>query len=251
MCWCHRAEVLIPVEWVSEGRTRPCTKPGCEPGCEITDEDDHDHDHHDHGHKPDSQRRLKMNRFKTENYAPIDDSSVDYKVGTGLRKQYPSALILAISDGDCPCGCAAAPKGKTATFGMGHDIRLRGKLIRAASAGAKVIVVDPQVGTHVELDPIAYAATFSTPKLDWAASVQAGVDRVAKRGHADKAVLEVATGPQVGDRELLKVGRWNYDGRVVAVYRDGSVLEFEYSDKKGVVHRVRRDAEGHLEKVAS
>jgi hypothetical protein len=191
-----------------------------------------------------------MNRWTPGKYAPIDDSSVDYRVGS-LREQYPSALILAITPGDCPCGCAITPKGKNATFGMGHDIRLRGKLIRAAAAGAKVVEVDPANDSHRQHDPIDFAAFYSTDKLDWSASVAAGVDRIANRGkHADKAVLAAATGPMVGDRELLKIGRWSYDGRVVAIYKKGAEIEFEYSDAKGVVHVVRKTADGKLAKVS-
>jgi hypothetical protein len=46
LCWCESTEVLVPVEWLREGRTDSCDRSGCAPGCPSRDEDE-DEDHYD------------------------------------------------------------------------------------------------------------------------------------------------------------------------------------------------------------
>ena len=196
-----------------------------------------------------------MNRFKTDKYDPRAESSEG--IPTVVRESYPHDLILVWAEGVCPCGCGEAPKGGSkAVFGMGHDIRTRGKLIRALASDARVVTVSAGDPTQVlrVWGPLEYARMFSTPKLDWVEAVRKGAARITEREvskKGDKAVLAKAVGPQVGDRELLKVGRWSYDGRVVAVYSvdGGSELEYEFADKKGNIRRARKDAEGRIHEV--
>lgn len=193
-----------------------------------------------------------MVRFNPATYDPQTDSTPGYAK--------PGVLVLARdvdSEGrfTCPCGCLQQPKGKKALFAMGHDIRTRGKLMRAEAAGVNVELpfVDDTArsGGPETLTPTEYAARFSTDALDWVADILAGAERArnARKGKGDEEVLRRAAGPQVGDRKIIRVGRWDQDGRVVAVYQDGRELEFEFTTKTGQVRRARQDADGKLHLV--
>lgn len=255
ICWCGLRSTMVPVEWVSEGRTNSCSDPDCEPGCPFHDTDEFDLDLEPTPVPPVKPRRYKMNRFTADQFDPLAESS-----GTSetIRAQYPTALILNVTPGCCPCGCGERPRGKTATFGMGHDIRLRGKLIRAAAAGAKVVRVTKEADSAMVAgdpdDPAAFAAEYSTPKLDWRAAVADAASRIAVRTNKpnpERDVLEAATGPQPEGRVLVRVGKWDYTGAVAAIYDDPSGVLYDYVGRDSVRHLARQLPDGTLKDVAS
>lgn len=157
-----------------------------------------------------------MGRFIESRYSPVDDSSV------GFRTHNPQALVLAKRAGGCPCGCNLNPKGKRAVFRMGHDARLRGKLIRAHLTATKVIeIVDGKVQPAQDAEKIA-------EYYGWTRYLAAARDR--KYGKS-KEILRRA----LRSKRLIKVGRWSYTGEVVAVYETAGEGEFEieYLTKTG------------------
>lgn len=252
LCWCERVEVMVPVQWISEARTGSCG-PNCGPGCPAYGEADEDNES-DPTEVARNGKKGKMNRFKADRYDPRADSSFGYANG-GVRTEYIHDVILETEGNDprfCPCGCAEAPRGKTAVFGMGHDARLRGKLARALAGGSRIVLTDTNHAVCEVLEPTEMASRFSTEKLDWVESIKTSAKK-AKRSAADtaeEAILQKALGPQVGDTKLIKIGRWEYTGSIVAIYETDGATEFEYADKGGSVHRVRQSADGKFAEVA-
>lgn len=189
-----------------------------------------------------------MARFNPTKYNPADDSSP----GTEKHRQGGKAPVtvvldwtpLTAADRVCPCGCRE-PLAKDSRFRMGHDARLRGKLVRAHVTGTDVTIVKGRdVSTSSAL---AVAEQFSSPQLDWRASLREAEGRYSNaRSRVDAAnaeILKRASGPQVGDRKLVKVGRWSYTGEILAVYTDRDVAVFEYTAKSGEVKTVERPLE--------
>lgn len=255
LCWCERMELQIPVQWVSEARTGSCG-PNCGPGCPSRA---------DGGNAPDSfddltevartGKKTKMKRFNPKTYDPRVDSSFGYSNGS-VRTAHPHGVVLQVVGGTpplCACGCGEPPRGKGATFGMGHDARLRGKLSRAVVAQCQVVLTDVDKAIVEVLDPLDYADRFSTDKLDWRASVQESAKRSRRSDgeEAERTVLKRALGPQVGDTKLIKVGRWEKTGRIVAVYEDKGEVLYEYVDAAGVVRQARQGADGKVRAEAS
>lgn len=253
-CWCGSKSMLVPVEWVSEGRTDSCS-PGCYPGCPM-----HDTDEFDEVVEPiptPTRKRRKMNRFRADQFDPEAESS---PVSDTIREAYPRDLILIVGPGVCPCGCGEEPKGKKATFAMGHDIRLRGKLTRAAAAGVQVVQVMRGVDGLVSTDPIdpaSFAAAYSTPKLDWAQAVADGAAKIIAKTPApptaaiERKITEAATGELPDGRTLESLGVWSFTGRVAAIYReaDGTMF-YDYVGRDGTRRFARGDDESVWE-VAS
>lgn len=252
LCWCEQHEVVIPVQWVSEGLTGSCG-PECGPGCpsrasSATDTFD------DHTEVARTGKKTKMKRFNTSKYDPKVDSSFGYGQPIGVRVAHPDAVILETVGGDpayCPCGCAEAPRGKGATFGMGHDARLRGKLARALAAGSKIVLTDINKQPVEVLDPVDYASRFSTDKLDWAESIRTSASKARRSDDAERAILAKALGPQVGDTKLIKIGRWEKTGKIVAVYQDGKVIRYEYADSNGNARIAEQGEDGKIREVKS
>lgn len=252
-CWCERTTVHVPVQWVSEARTGSCG-PNCGPGCpsNVTDQEFDNTNDWDDSLVPQQNRNTKMKQFRADQYDPRPDSSRGY-ARSDTREQYPNDLILEVESPStrlCPCGCAETPTGKKATFKMGHDVRLKGKLSRACAAGVQVVLTDEVRTICAVLDPVEYAKRFSTDKADWAQIVTDSAARAKKGGDAERAVLARAVGPQVGDTKLIKVGRWQKTGKILAVYEDGKGLLYEYVDGKGQTQQVRQDADGKIRPVA-
>ena len=201
-----------------------------------------------------------MNRFDRKTHDRRVDCS---ELPSEILDAMPDSLVLvgtATADKAmaqlCPCGCAEV-LATGSKFRMGHDIRFRGKLIRAAAAGLNVQYVT-ESGTRIgkASDPFDVASWYNTDKLNWEKAVRSGVDRIdnreAAKAASDRKVVGAAIDPRLGERELIKVGRWEKTGTIVAVYKtnDGTeALEFEYSDAKGAVHRVLRDVSGKLVEV--
>ena len=189
-----------------------------------------------------------MARFNPAKYDPREDSSPgteQFRQGGGS----PLTVVLdwtPLLDRDraCPCGCREALAANS-RFRMGHDARLRGKLVRAHVTGTDVTIVK---GRDVSTSSaMAIADQFSSPSLDWKQSLkEAEVRYSGSRAAIDAAnarLLEEAKGPHVGDRKLVKVGRWSYTGEVIAIYADKDTAVFKYTTKSGEVKEVERPLE--------
>lgn len=171
-----------------------------------------------------------MPRFNPEKWKPTDDSS------EGFRTLDPHSVVLNVAvrweepgqSLGCPCGCGDFPLGDKATFRMGHDARLRGILIRAHLMGAKIRYhMEGTLGDPVDAEELAEHYYWKS-YLDSAVMSREGKNR------------EVLKRALKSDR-LVKVGRWEFTGQVVAVYRLNrqDMFELEYVDKAGNVRRVR------------
>lgn len=128
----------------------------------------------------------------------------------------------------CPCGCGGWPAGSKATFCMGHDARLRGILIRAHLMGVKIRYhVDGTLGDPVDPEQLA-------EQYHWTSYLHAAVLR---REGSNREVLKRA----LGSERLVKVGRWDYTGQVVSVFRTNreDMYEIEYVNKAGDVKKVK------------
>lgn len=173
-----------------------------------------------------------MPRFAPEKWKPTDDSS------EGFRTLDPTCVVLNVAlDVErgrlgCPCGCGEFPLGEKAIFNMGHDARLRGKLIRAHLMGVRIrIHSDGTLG-----EPLS--AELMAEQFDWVPYLEAAVLR---REGKNREVLRRA----LGSERLVKVGRWEYTGQVVSVYRtkQADMYEIEYVNQAGDVKRVRVPAD--------
>lgn len=222
-CWCEATEVMVPVEWVSEGRTASCHRDGCAPGCATCDTTDDWAEPSRTTPIPTQVRSKRMNAFNPSKYDPAADSSAE--VSHAVRASYPRDLILVLDHNACACGCGQLPAGKRSVFRQGHDARMRGKLIRAAATGVRVVTVDEANGHTQVHDPIQYAVdNLDTPTHRLSEQVVAGVQRVADRKAAKAAPVTV----------IAKVGRWPREG----VVKDG---EFIYAEKStGTTQRTRK-----------
>jgi hypothetical protein len=176
-CWCGSAEVHIPVEWLRAGKTGTCERADCAPGCELHEPTDEDTDYYDPPPIRAGAKKFNMARFDPRRYDVRMDSSAGF--------EDLSVMILVTEPGLCPCGCGEPPKNPKATFLMGHDVRLRGKLIRAAACDLKIQRVTVEGVTVDVVDPIELALSFSTPKLDWQAATVEAVARIKKKRGID------------------------------------------------------------------
>lgn len=168
-CWCSQTSVAIPVQWVSEGITASCGTE-CGPGCPMRPSDAFET-------SPEAAttgKKKSMAKFNPATYDAKTDSSAGLSHG-GVRLEHMTDLILQVSDGDCPCGCAEAPDRDKAVFRMGHDARLKGKLARAGAADVQVVIVDALRNVREITSPIEYASRFTSAKFDWAAYVTAAI----------------------------------------------------------------------------
>lgn len=253
-CWCERTEVSIPVQWVSEGRTGSCG-PECGPGCPSRASGATDSFDDLRGEVARTGKKTKMKRFSAERYDPRVDSSLGYANG-GVRVAHPNAVILEVEGGTpalCACGCGEPPRGKGATFGMGHDARLRGKLARALAAGCEVVLTDQNSHTVTEvLSPEDYASRFSTSKLDWAQSIKESASKARPSAESgEREILARALGPRLGEEKLIKVGRWDKTGKIVAIYDDGKRIRYEYADSAGNARVAEQGEDGKIREVKS
>lgn len=188
-----------------------------------------------------------MPRFNQARWNPSQDSSPQFiqraikekKVflerayeGPGVTDR-PSDAPLA----GCPCGCGTFPKGR-GRFAMGHDARFRGILIRAHLTGTPIVY--PVAGEDHE------AAAMELAKAYGASFTKALQDAELRREGKNREVLRKA----IGSDRLIKVGRWEYTGQVVAVYGEpgapdddsATVYEVEYVTKMGEKKRAKVDA---------
>lgn len=168
-----------------------------------------------------------MAKFNPERWKPSDDSS------PGYRTLDPKSVVLkvTVTDGGrlgCPCGCGEIPLGTKAVFCMGHDARLRGILIRAHLMGVPVrywtqgVLGDPKDAYDIA------AGYYWKSYLDDAAMRREGANRDLLR-------------KTIGSDRLVKVGRWEYTGQVVAVFRlkREDMVEVKYINKAGDEKTIR------------
>lgn len=167
-CWCERSEVMIPIEFLSEGRTLPCSWNGCAPGCPSTGTDDV-------VDEPDEAPVAARTGWQ-----PWQDSHFTWQTGPH-REQYPNHVILAYRDELCFCGCGETRKNPKGYFLQGHDERLKGKLVRAVKGRAEILLVEPVTGWVLEsVDPLNYGERFTTAKMDWRAKLSERAGLTAK-----------------------------------------------------------------------
>lgn len=138
-----------------------------------------------------------------------------------------------------PCACdgfvavdAAGRETRTActattkrTFAPGHDARLKGFLIRAGVQGLHIRT--PWGGS--EQSPQAVADRFGFGHMV-AAGIKAAQDRAFAK--AVRGVTKTAPKMEAPKPVMAKVGRWVYEGVVLAA-GDGTPV-FRYTNKQGV-----------------
>lgn len=180
-----------------------------------------------------------MPRFNKKRWHPSHDSSVRHIQRAIKEKKIflDRAYDESGERAGCPCGCAQIPTGKKAIFAMGHDARFRGILIRAHLTSTPIVYVvkgGKQDGvehltTAWELSE-EYGPHFSGPVAK----------AVQRREDQNRAVLAKA----MGSKRLIRVGRWEYTGQVMAVYGENGDAQYdvEYVTKQGEIKRKRVDA---------
>lgn len=171
-----------------------------------------------------------MPRFNPNKYDPAKESSPGLKTPGQL-----TLLVKVDEDGreSCPCGCGEFPEGKKAKFLMGHDARYRGKLIRAHLTDTPVEIVRRDLRSKL-IDKTTHTAEELAKVQGWESYLEAAELR---REGKNREVL----GRAVGSKRLIKVGRWQYTGQVMAVYEtpEGNDYEVEYVTKQGEVKKTR------------
>ncbi len=170
-----------------------------------------------------------MPRFNPNKWKPTDDST------PGLRTIDPLRVVLHTPSGACPCGCGIPPLGARATFGMGHDARLRGVLIRAHLMGVEIRELLSIVNADVDVKfnrPVT-AETIAA-RYGWGSYLNAAVLR---REGKNREVLRKA----LGSDRILHVGKWDFTGQVAAVYRTNNrdMFLIEYVDPAGEIRQKR------------
>lgn len=178
-----------------------------------------------------------MGRFNINKYDPANDSSTDPSSQKASRETGCVVLRLAKNHQrlGCPCGCGEMPKGKHATFAMGHDARLRGKLIRAHLTGTQIILAVPADDLTIRRHKPTTAMRMAS-EHGWEDAL---LDAERRREGKNLQVLQRA----LGSKRLVRVGRWEYTGQVVAVYtgseHNGETYDIEYVTKQGDVKQLK------------
>lgn len=172
-------------------------------------------------------------------YNPKTEGSTGPQID-GVRASYSfdGVIIERADSAVCLCGCNEMPSGKGRKFRMGHDARYRGTLIRAFINGARVGIWTGSTLLEHDADQLA-------ADLDWCQYLETAKRREDRKledkvERANNRLVARATQPQVGDIKLIRVGRWEYTGQVVAIFDDGDTIDFRYVDKKGNTKRVRK-----------
>lgn len=174
----------------------------------------------------------------TTEYDPTSDSSpgaeqyLPEDAGDGTTPGV-EGLILLVDDGQCACGCGEATTAKR-EFRQGHDAKLKGKLIRAHVNDIEVHTIGS--GGIVSTDAMNLAKQRGwEPHLE--AAEHRHQTREANRINREREREQRAAakprkkGGKVGTRRKIRVGRWEYTGKVVGLNDDYLVVE--YTTKKG------------------
>lgn len=166
-----------------------------------------------------------MPRRNQDRYDPVAESS-DTTGARALAKEKGALVLLRWGkpgERSCACGCGGRPTGKKARFVMGHDQRLRGMLQRAHLTGTPIVTVDQDDGREMQWTASAYAHG-----LGWDKDLERAEEIREKR---NRDLLHRA---QVSDR-TIQVGRWDYTGQVVAIFRHGDKHKIQFVTKTGEV----------------
>lgn len=131
----------------------------------------------------------------------------------------------------CPCGCGDTPKGKRTTFCMGHDARLRERIIRAHLL-EKTVAITSDDGRTRE----GSALEIAEMEYNWQHYLEQAKQRV-----------DLACGTLIkkakGNPRLEKLGKTD-EFPVVAVYRNkNGSCDLESIDRLGHKHWRHVDAE--------
>jgi hypothetical protein len=188
-----------------------------------------------------------MPRFIQQDYDPADDSSKGYG---GIQRHTKAVVLRQVGEDGCPCGCGVAfgasyhtKTGSELTmsgrFCIGHDARLRGKLIRAHLTGTSVVVIrDDEAAEPTSALEVA-------KQYEWEPYLK---NAELRREGANRNLLQSA----MNSKRLVKVGRWEYTGQVVAIFDtpDGGEYEVQYVTKQGETKKTRVPAEQAQEVTA-
>lgn len=226
-CWCEAEEVVIPVEFVGEGRTVPCDLPSCEPGCPTRAYDAFELEYEDEPEASELPVQMRK-RITVTDYDPAADSSP----GTAELRPAYGGLLLRQSETECECGCGT-PRSSKARFRPGHDAKLKGKLQRALAADVDIHLVGPD-GSVQHTNPTAVASHYG-----WSAIVDKGAERIRRRSAtpvaAEKRLAKLVEDGR-DDATLLKFGRWDKTGRAMAMWRlETGEVEIQYVTTDGTI----------------
>ena len=174
-----------------------------------------------------------MPRFFPKKYDPLADSAgggiVSFEEMAAMVR-HQGGIVLARGAGDCRCGCGDRPKGPKSVFCMGHDARLRGRLLRAHLMGVQVHILDGEGVAWSHEEPLREAHRHG-----WENTL---LEAEAARDAKNAAVVKTAR-DYTGRKVLVKVGRWEYTGQVAAIYDDGEEFEIDYVTRTGERKRTR------------
>jgi hypothetical protein len=163
-----------------------------------------------------------MAKFRLETYDVKADSSSTRKAP---RSENPDALIIDQSGQTCFCGCGS-PRGEKVRFAMGHDMKLKGKLNRAACAEAPVVIVTDDGLSY-------YTAVEYATEMGWEANVAAAL--AAFRAPAKPRAPKGGKGVKSSETDAyIKVGRWEKGPGILREFEDK--WTFEYSTADGTTH---------------
>lgn len=181
-----------------------------------------------------------MPRFNEKTYDPRNDSSEGFEQEGKLVVLHQTSTADGKGQTSCLCGCGHYPHGRKSQFMMGHDARFRGALIRAHLTDTPVVIVTEQEGrknaSPEHHTPVPAAKVVDELGLPWEQYLESAEVR---RAGKNRQVLAKA----VGSERLIKVGRWEKTGQVIAFYEgkspDRDEYEVEYVTKTGDVKRTR------------
>lgn len=175
-----------------------------------------------------------MPRFNPNKYDPASDSTEGEALDGKLVLLTQMGSVDGVTQESCLCGCGHFPHNPKSRYMMGHDARLRGKLIRAHLTDTPVLRIRETGSTQIKRSKLQLPAMELATELGWA---QYLTDAELRRDGKNRQVLAKA----VGSKRTIKVGRWKYTGQVAAVYSTptGEEVEVEYVTKTGEVKRKR------------
>lgn len=239
-CWCEATEVVIPVEFIDEGRTVPCDLPDCEPGCPSRAYDAFELEYPE---ETEATEPTNRKRIIVIDYDPAEDSSP----GTAHLRPGYDGLLLIEHPNQCGCGCTGTRRAKS-QFLPGHDAKLKGKLQRAMAAEIPVHLIGSDHSVR-RTTPEALAEHYGQLSgKDWLGIVAKGADRIRRRSAtpvaAEKRLARIVEDGR-SDATLEQFSRWEKTGRAMAMWRlaDGS-LEIQYVTTEGTIETFAPNTEG-------
>ena len=176
-----------------------------------------------------------MPRFNPEKWKPQDESS------PGVYHLDPDCVVLLVDQrlsddsrsiiNGCPCGCGDFPASEKTTFCMGHDARLRGKLIRAHLMDVKVryFYNNEATGLMEPVDAMSVAATHGWQEYLTSAAL--------RRDGKNRELLRKA----LSHPDLAQAGKWDYTGgQVVVLFKPKKGMQdVMYVDRAGEIRKKR------------